>query len=284
MRALATAPADRYTGAAGMASALRRAYSEAVVPATTSVAVWRLFIRSRLGAGLTALVLAVLGVTAWVLVQSESARQAPEQALPQIERLVEEREFVAAYRLGRRVERQLAANPQFQRVWHGFTAPATIRTTPPGAHVHLTDYRTPDGPWDLLGVSPIEGARLPLKSVRVRVEKAGYQELEGTQFRGLVPRVIEFTLDAEDDRPGRINVAGGAFPPGPRPPTLGGVPSAQPRLVGPVLGACEIGEGCDPSHAFGLRRSRPDLGMRGLTRDGAVGAGRFVSAAAHRER
>jgi len=227
MRALATAPADRYTSAAEMASALRRAYSEAVVQATTSVAVWRLFIRSRLGAWLTALVLGVLGVTAWVLVQSARARQALEQALPEIERLVEEKEFVAAYRLGRRVERQLAANPQFQRLWHGFTAPFVIRTTPPGAQVYLTDYRTPDGPWDSLGVSPIEGTRLPLKSVRFRVEKAGFQTREGTQFPGLLTRVIEFTLDAEDHRPGMIRVPGGPFPGEVRPPTLISVPQAQ---------------------------------------------------------
>jgi eukaryotic-like serine/threonine-protein kinase len=227
MRALATAPADRYSSAAEMASTLKRAYSEAVVPATMSVPVWRLRVRSRLGVGLIALVLAVIGASAWVLVQSASGRRALEQALPEIERLVNEKEFVAAYRLARRAERHLAANPQFQRLWHGFTAPLRIRTTPAGARVYLTDYRTPEDRWDFLGVSPIEETRVPVKSVRFRVEKAGFQTLEGTQFRGPSPLVIEFTLDAEDHHPGMINVPSGSFPAGVRPLSLRSVPSAQ---------------------------------------------------------
>ncbi|MFQ5791980.1 MAG: SUMF1/EgtB/PvdO family nonheme iron enzyme [Acidobacteriota bacterium] len=87
----------------------------------------------------------------------------------------------------------------------------SIRTTPAGARVYMTGYRAPEGNWHFLGVSPIEQTRIPLANLRFRIEKAGYQTLEGTQYRGGYPPVIEFTLQRENERPGMIHVPGGTF-------------------------------------------------------------------------
>lgn len=208
MRALATAPGDRYSTAAEWAGALDRAHVEAVAPAP--VAGWRLLLRSRTGLALVVLLLAVLSAGAWLGVRMARGRWAFNTALPELQRLADQRDLVAAYRLAQRAEPYLAQNPEFQRLWRGLSFPVSIRTTPAGARVYIADYRATDGIWDFLGVSPIDETRVPGGYLRFKVERAGYQTLEAA--REALPRpLIEFELSPEGERPEMIRVPGGAF-------------------------------------------------------------------------
>jgi tRNA A-37 threonylcarbamoyl transferase component Bud32/predicted esterase len=210
MRALATAPGDRYSTTAEWAGALNRAYAEAVAPPTVPVSGWRLLVRSRTGLALVVLLLAVLSASAWLWVRTARDRWAFNRALPELQSLVDQRDFVAAYRLAQRAEPYLAQNPEFQRLWRESTFPVSIRTTPAGARVYIADYRAADGIWDFLGVSPIEETRIPAGFLRFKVEKAGYQPLEAAR-EWYLRSLIEFGLSPEDERPEMIRVPGGRF-------------------------------------------------------------------------
>jgi eukaryotic-like serine/threonine-protein kinase len=211
MRSLSSAIDERFPTADEMASALARSYSDAVPRAAITISTWRPLLRSTKGLGLVALLLAVLGASGWAIVRSATGRWATEKALPEIKRLVEHKDLVAAYRLARRAERYLRENPEFQRIWHGSTLPLSIRTVPSGARVSITDYRAPEGDWDVLGTSPIHETRIPAANLRFRIEKAGFHALEGTLLRELYAPVLELSLHSQNDHPGMPPVPGGSF-------------------------------------------------------------------------
>jgi formylglycine-generating enzyme required for sulfatase activity/dienelactone hydrolase len=54
---------------------------------------------------------------------------------------------------------------------------AQIRTDPPGASAYVNRYAA-DGPWDLVGKTPMDSARLPYGITRLRLELDGYDGLE----------------------------------------------------------------------------------------------------------
>jgi predicted esterase len=207
MQALSSMACDRYATAAEFADALDQAYAEAVAPLPLSG--WRILYRSRAGLVLVVLLVAVIGASAWIFVRSARARWAADEAMPEIQRLMDDHEFVAAYRLAQQAEPYLAQNPEFQRLWRDATLPVSIHTEPPGAEVRMTDYRTPDGEWDLLGTSPIDETRIPTGYLRFRVEKEGFQTIEGA-LAGFLGQ-IEFVLDSENERPEMIRVPGRPF-------------------------------------------------------------------------
>ncbi len=219
MQALSREPADRYASTAELAAALNRAYSEAVAPVPVSG--WRFLFRSRAGLALIVLLLGALGAGTWVAARSARAGWAMGEALPEIQRLADQHAFVAAYRLAQQAEPYLVRNPEFQRLWRESTFPVSVKTTPPGAQVYMTDYRTPDGEWDLLGTSPIDDTRVPMGLLRLRVEKEGYKTIEAGVSAWGNP-LFEFTIDPIDERPEMIRVAPPWNPdvPAPPPPEL----------------------------------------------------------------
>lgn len=214
-KALGSAPCDRFATADQFATALNKAYAGSAVPAPVSL--WHL-LRSRAGLALIVLLLGALGVGTWFVARSARTRWAMGEALPEIQRLVDRHDFVAAYRLARRAEPYLAQNPEFQRLWRESTCPLSVHTTPLGAQVYMTDYRTPEGEWDLLGTSPIDDTRVPMGLLRFRVEKGAYTTLEAARSAWGNP-LFEFTIHPSDERPEMIRVA---------PPWNPGVPAPPP--------------------------------------------------------
>src|SRR5690606_26148108 len=53
---------------------------------------------------------------------------------------------------------------------------------PPGAKVYWKDYNKPDDPWKENGVTPFKKIRFPLGSLRLKIEKDGFQTLFFTDF------------------------------------------------------------------------------------------------------
>ena len=85
--------------------------------------------------------------------------------------------------------------------------PAAITTEPAGAEVLAKPYGEPDGEWERLGVSPVEGAFLPFTPHRVRITRPGFAPLEAV----VVPQTpSRLTLAPEKDaRPGMVYVSAG---------------------------------------------------------------------------
>jgi len=133
----------------------------------------------------------------------ERATWARQEALPEIERLVESQSWDAAFQLALEAEKYIPNDSALIRLWPRFSDIVNIKTEPSGA----TFYRQPYGGsgWDEVGVTPIAELRSPFGRVNFRVEKEGYRALEWTPINW----DRELTLDKEEDIPaGMVRVSG----------------------------------------------------------------------------
>jgi len=123
------------------------------------------------------LILILLAVTCIrYLHRQAKTRWAREEALPQIEYLIKDNNFSAAFPLVTRARRYIADDPEFKE-WASYaTAKVTILSEPSGAEVYIKEYGHPDNEWEFLGETPIDSIELPNVSFyQMRFEKAGYE-------------------------------------------------------------------------------------------------------------
>jgi formylglycine-generating enzyme required for sulfatase activity len=158
--------------------------------------------------GLVVLLAALAGLGAWAWRRGAQERWARREAMPAIQRLIEKDDTVGAFRLASKARPHVAGDPEFARLWQAVTIkPVSVGTDPAGAEVLAKPYSEPDGEWQRLGVSPIEGASLPFVLHRLRIGKPGFATLEGA----FVPQTLPLlTLVAEkDERPGMVFIPPG---------------------------------------------------------------------------
>jgi formylglycine-generating enzyme required for sulfatase activity/predicted Ser/Thr protein kinase len=158
----------------------------------------------------TVLVVAALGVLLGrEVLRSSRERSARREALPEIERLVQADQIYAAFSLARKNAPLLSGDPAFERLWRDMSVARTLRTQPQGAEVAIRADLEPDAAWDVLGVSPLSGVRLPVAYLRWQVRKPGFETVEGAFRPGFVP---EFAMTPVGSAPaGMVRVPGGTF-------------------------------------------------------------------------
>jgi len=132
-------------------------------------------------------------------------------AVPQIARLLAEDRPFAALKLYREAERTNPASRALVAFTEAVHAPPlSIRSTPPGAEVYLSDYidaKVGDASWELLGVTPLKTDRIPYAGYyRIRVSKAGFASIErpfDPVALGLSPSAghLDLTLQSSDRVP-----------------------------------------------------------------------------------
>ncbi len=181
-RALQKDPADRY-GAASEILAELSEFEEGVRAEAAGVLNVRSLVqklRRPVVAIPTAVgVLGVAAVAFWFTQRQADIRWAREEALPEIERLIGEndvwRNLVPPYRLAVQAEEILGDDPELARLFHETSREINVLTEPQGASVFYKEYENPDAEWEFLGVTPIEGVRVPIGIFRWKVEKEGYE-------------------------------------------------------------------------------------------------------------
>jgi len=224
-KALAKAPADRYATAHQFAEALATpvegiarvpgaaepAYVATVV--TPSVprraGLWRA--RVMVPVAVAVLALAAFGVR---FVQHRAdVRWAREVALPEIERLIGEndvwRNLVPPYRLAEQAEAVLGDDSELAQLFAQCSREIDVVTDPPGASVYMKEYADADAEWALLGVTPLEGVRVPIGIFRWKIVKDGYDTVlaaastwdVGGEEDLLAGANLVRTLDAEGNAP-----------------------------------------------------------------------------------
>jgi predicted esterase len=202
-RCLAKDPVARPASARALVPELEALLARDSVPS-----VGRLLRRPAWAAGLALVLAALGGLGFWAWRRGAQERWARREAMPEIQRLIDGDDLVAAFRLARRARGPLAGDPEFEKLWKAVTiVPAVITTEPAGAEVFAKPYGEPDGEWERLGVSPVEGAFFPFTPHRVRITKPGFVPLEAV----VVPQIpSRLTLVPEKDaRPGMVFVPAG---------------------------------------------------------------------------
>jgi len=179
-RALRKKPESRYTSTVEMLKDLRK-YQDALRAEELGAFNLRTLLRRirspRIAIPAVSVVLIISLVVIWFINRQAKIRWAREEALPEIERLVGEnwRDFIEPYRLAVEAEKYIPNDPKLAELLSKCSLNINIKTEPPGADIHMKEYDTPDSEWEYLGVSPIEGIRLPFGIFRWKMEKEGYE-------------------------------------------------------------------------------------------------------------
>jgi dienelactone hydrolase len=193
-RALAKNPSRRTISAGDIAQTLAR-YRDR----TSTFRPWRArLVRPRvLLPAVVAVALLAVGVIS--LTRYATWRRAKFTVLPEIVRLADRGEFVAAADLAATVERVLAADSELSALWPRITRTVTLNSNPAGAVMSYVEYGS-DKPWRTIGTTPQAKVRLPLGLIRLKAEKQGFDPAEDVlpPFAAPVP---SYTLVRSDDAP-----------------------------------------------------------------------------------
>ena len=140
-----------------------------------------------------------------------STRWAQQYAMAEIDRLIDQEEFYAAFLLAERAERYIPDDPLLLSRWSHMSRECTITTDPPGARVFLSPYRDKRPVWKYLGPSPVRQARIPYGTYRWRLERTGFLPVEVVRSNelpapyadppGVSPERIDFVLNRQGSIP-----------------------------------------------------------------------------------
>ncbi len=145
-----------------------------------------------LGAGAAAAVLIALGWLGWSYLGARRAQSVRETVIPELVRLIDEDNYAAAFALARQNEEDFDNDPTLAALWPQMTLFVTIETEPAAADVSFRSFGAPDAPWQALGTTPVEAARIPRDAFWIRIERQGYEPIEEL----LPPPVLEYAGDS----------------------------------------------------------------------------------------
>jgi formylglycine-generating enzyme required for sulfatase activity len=160
---------------------------------------------------LAALLAALVAGGVW-FARQRAAESASRARLAELETLFEESDFVAVWKLARELEGRLGDDRELERLRLASTIPVTIESVPPGAQVAFRGYLERPDAWKPLGATPLESLRLPDTALLFRVEKAGFDAVEGLPFQETseVSHLVRFELTpAGTARLGMVRIPAG---------------------------------------------------------------------------
>jgi serine/threonine protein kinase/formylglycine-generating enzyme required for sulfatase activity/dienelactone hydrolase len=200
----------RYSSAAEMLEALETCRSDLITPelkAAEPTSLFQQLRRPRAALFATVLLLLfVISIARWVQ-RNSKVRWARQEALPEIEKLINEQDFTAAFALASELERLIPADPLLQRLMPEICTTVSIESMPPGADIYMKEYLDVEADWQHLGRTPIDAIRLPFGFSRWRIEKEGFVTADAAAS---TEDTIRFTLDEEGSiPPGMVRVPAG---------------------------------------------------------------------------
>lgn len=197
-RALEKDVQRRYQTATEMRRNLTEVLAQVSDPATTQTGSVR--VSRKYAAAMAAAIIILAAVGGWFYWRSEKKHWAREQAIPEITRLKNENQGLAAFILLKEVERYLPSDPQVQQMANEITQDSTITSSPPGASVEIQDYLSPDGQWYRLGTTPLNNVRIPKGYFRWKLSQAGTDEVTAPE----TDNQMNFALDSQATAPAEM--------------------------------------------------------------------------------
>jgi formylglycine-generating enzyme required for sulfatase activity/dienelactone hydrolase/predicted Ser/Thr protein kinase len=211
-RSLKKKPEARYGSAAELLNDLKK-YRDSLTAGGMGAYSFRSFlglIRKPVVAVPATLLIAAFAVAfVWFFNRQARIRWARDVAVPEIRKLVDEQQFAAAYRLAEKAEKIIPKEQQLMELLPKVERYFSFQTIPPGADVYL--YDEIDSSWEHVGRSPIDTARTWPGYHRWKIERDGYEAIEGATLTVSGSKVgIESTLDKKGSLPpGMVRVPGG---------------------------------------------------------------------------
>jgi serine/threonine protein kinase len=176
------------------------------------------------------IVLVAAGVVFGRWLQREARKSwARQTAIPEIVRLLDADDFAGAFALAQQARQHLPSDPSLDDAWGRIANTISVRSQPAGATVSYKKYTDVDGPWTVLGVTPLESVAFPRGAFRWRISKEGYEtrvvarrvsdpvmQAEGTKVELFSTDdssfLFSFTLDSEGSVPeDMVAVDGGTY-------------------------------------------------------------------------
>ncbi len=96
-------------------------------------------------------------------------------ARPILTEHIQQSDFAAAFEVATQIEDALGPTPALEPVWDIVATEVGFTTEPAGATVSYRRYDQPDGPWQILGRTPIEKAKVSRSPTVWLIEKEGYE-------------------------------------------------------------------------------------------------------------
>jgi serine/threonine protein kinase/formylglycine-generating enzyme required for sulfatase activity len=205
-RCLAKSAAERFAAAADLESAVAAIIADRHPPRPITL---RSIISRPAPLAAAVLVLAVCSLGVWQWRQVNARHQwARTVAVPDAQRLFDHGNRAEAFLLAREALAILPDDPQAQQLWLSVSLPQSVVSEPAGADVAIAVGGT-STQWYSLGRTPLTGVRLPRGEVRMRLVKAGYQQVDVARS----PPGVAYRLDLLTAvPPGMVRVAGGRDP------------------------------------------------------------------------
>ncbi len=205
-RCLQKDPAARFPDASALLEILQACEARRLIQSVTRNGLKRGWVL----VAVSVVVLAAVAFSAWSWRRTTRERWARRTAVPEIARLAEAEQPVAAFRLAQEVGPLLKGDPQFERLWRDIAVPMSLRTEPPGAEVFLRAYGDPGAEWIRLGVSPLENVRAPFGQLRWKLVMDGYEPVELAFNPGGLPPSVKL-VPREQAPAGMVLVPGGRY-------------------------------------------------------------------------
>ena len=185
MKALRKDEGERLQSVAALSTALR-AWRPGPISAPARPAAFR---RPIVLVPLVVILLVAGTFAALAIARQRRAQWARDVALPEATRLADAEQIVAAFDLVARAAAAAPADPVLAELASTVVRTPSIRSEPPGATVSYRDYLDPEGAWRVVGVTPIDGVKVPAAYLRWRFEKAGFEPVEIPRLMGTVTAV-----------------------------------------------------------------------------------------------
>jgi len=171
-------PERRYPSAAELHQDLMDYQATLTAPAPKAVDLKTLLLslrKPRVAIGSLIVFLVLCVAILWLINRSAKVRWARFEVLPEIERLIEQDKFLAAFSLARQAEKYIPKDPMLKELWPDMSRDYSAITTPSGADIFFKEYSAIDGQWQYLGQSPLENIRFPCGAYRCMVKKEGFE-------------------------------------------------------------------------------------------------------------
>jgi dienelactone hydrolase/predicted Ser/Thr protein kinase len=226
-RALKKNPESRYSSATDILKDLRK-YQDILQAEELGAFNLRTFLsrirKPQIAIPAVAAVFLIALIAVWFFSRQANIRWAREEALPEVERLIETnwRDFTDAYKLAAEAEKFIPNDPRLTELLSGCSLYINVTTEPPGADVYMKEYDSPENEWEFLGVSPIEKLRLPIGIFRWKIEKDGYETVQAAFSSwdinilakdSIIPNSLVRVLDKKGSVPaGMVRVQGAQTP------------------------------------------------------------------------